>query len=120
VLFDIENQQARLLPTPAGFSAVQLLSIFPTTRKLLARGTRVEPVGSQLLVYDMITGDLQVVANPPGVVWAGPAPAVPTPGQPPQQQAQPLQHFSPRSNAVHVVGYGADRRAAGVMLLRIN
>ncbi|MCX6608917.1 MAG: IPT/TIG domain-containing protein [Acidobacteria bacterium] len=120
VLFDIENQQARLLPTPAGFSAVQLLSIFPTTRKLLARGTRVEPVGSQLLVYDMITGDLQVVANPPGVVWAGPAPVVPTPGQPPQQQAQPLQHFSPRSNAVHVVGYGADRRAAGVMLLRIN
>ena len=119
VLFDLENQQARLLPTPAGFSAVQLLSIFPTTRKLLARGTRVEPVGSQLLVYDMITGDLQVVANPSGVVWAGPVPAIPTPGQPPQQ-VQPLQHFSPRSNAVHVVGYGADRRAAGVMLLRIN
>ncbi len=119
VLFDIENQQARLLPTPAGFSAVQLLSIFPTTRKLLARGTRVEPVGSQLLVYDMVTGDLQVVANPAGVVWAGPAPVVPTPGQP-QQQVQALQHFSPRSNAVHVVGYGADRRAIGVMLLRIN
>ena len=119
VLFDIENQQARLLPTPAGFSAVQLLSIFPTTRKLLARGTRVEPVGSQLLVYDMITGDLQVVANPSGVVWAGPVPVVPTPGQPPQQ-VQPLQHFSPRSNAVHVVGYGADRRPIGVMLLRIN
>ena len=119
VLFDVENQQARLLPTPAGFSAVQLLSIFPTTRKLLARGTRVEPVGSQLLVYDMVTGDLQVVANPAGVVWAGPAPVVPTPGQP-QQQVPALQHFSPRSNAVHVVGYGADRRAIGVMLLRIN
>jgi hypothetical protein len=79
----------------------------------------VEPAGSQLLVYDMISGDLQIIANPAGVAWAGPPPAVPTPGQPPQQTPA-LQHFSPRSNAVHVVGYGANRQAAGVILVRIN
>ena len=67
-------------------------------------------------------------AKPPPPAAPGQKPAVPpqangnkpaSPGQP-QQQVQALQHFSPRSNAVHVVGYGADRRAIGVMLLRIN
>ncbi|MFO0504843.1 MAG: hypothetical protein ACK527_21950 [Acidobacteriota bacterium] len=121
VIFDIENQQARLLPTPAGFAAVQLLATFPVTRKLLARGTRTDPAGSQLLLYDLVTGDLQILANPPGVNWVGQVPNAPgTPGQPPQPTAPPLQHFSPRSNAVHVLGYGANRQPAGMILVRVN
>lgn len=122
VIFDIENQQARLLPTPAGFAAVQLLSTFPVTRKLLTRGTRTDPAGSQLLLYDMVTGDLQILPNPDGVSWVGQVPNAPAgPGQPPPQQpAPPIQHFSPRSNAVHVMGYGANRQAAGMILVRVN
>jgi uncharacterized protein (TIGR03437 family) len=121
VIFDIENQQARLLPTPAGFAAVQLLSTFPVTRKLLARGTRTDPAGSQLLLYDMVTGDLQILPNPEGVSWVGQVPNTPPgPGQPPQQPAQPMQQFSPRSNAVHVMGYGANRQPAGIILVRVN
>ncbi len=120
VIFDIENQQARLLPTPAGFAAVQLLNTFPVTRKLLARGTRTDPVGSQLLLYDMVTGDLQILPNPEGVAWVGQVPNVPTPGQPPQPQPPALQQFSPRSNAVHVMGYRANRQPAGMILVRVN
>lgn len=124
VLFDIENQQARLLPTPAGFVSVQLLNTFPVTRKLLARGNRSEPAGSQLLLYDMVTGDLQILPNPEGIAWVGQVPNVPTPGQmpgqTPQQPTPPLQHFSPRSNAVHIVGFGANRQPSGVLLVRIN
>jgi hypothetical protein len=44
----------------------------------------------------------------------------PGPGQPPQQPAQPMQQFSPRSNAVHVMGYGANRQPAGIILVRVN
>lgn len=122
VIFDIENQQARLLPTPAGFAAVQLLSTFPVTRKLLARGNRTDPAGSQLLLYDMVTGDLEILPSPDGVAWVGQVPNAPaTPGQPqPQQPAPPIQHFSPRSNAVHVMGFGANRQPAGVILVRVN
>jgi hypothetical protein len=43
-----------------------------------------------------------------------------TPGQPPQPAAPPLQHFSPRSNAVHVMGFGANRQPAGMILVRVN
>lgn len=120
VIFDIENQQARVLPTPAGFASVQLLNTFPVTRKLLARGTRSQPAGSQLLLYDMVTGDLQILPNPEGISWVGQVPNVPAQGQPPQPQTPPLQHFSPRSNAVHVMGYGANRQPAGMILVRVN
>ena len=127
VIFDIENQQAKLLPTPAGYSAVQLLATFPVSRKLLARGTRADPAGSQLLLYDLVTGNLQILANPEGVSWVGQVPNAPgqpgqqgQPGQPGQQPAPAIQHFSPRSNAVHVMGYGANRQPAGMILVRVN
>jgi uncharacterized protein (TIGR03437 family) len=120
VIFDIENQQARPLPTPAGFVSVQLLGTFPVTRKLLARGNRTDPAGSQLLLYDMVSGDLQILPNPEGVSWVGQVPNAPAPGQPAQPQTPPLQHLSPRSNAVHVMGYGANRQPAGMILVRVN
>jgi len=123
VIFDLENASARLLPTPAGFAAVQPLTIFPATRKLIARGTRTEPAGSQILIYDLSSGDLRIVGNPEGVSWMGAVPNVPgPPGQPPNPAAQQpaLQNVNPKSNAVTVVGFDAQRRPVGVAVVRVH
>ncbi len=121
VLFDLENASTRLLPTPAGFNSVQPLTIFPATRKLVARGTRTEPAGTQILIYDLISGDLQIVANPEGVAFAGAVPNAPgQPGQPPAQQQPALQNINPKSNAVTMVGFDAQRRPVGVLLVRVH
>ena len=64
LFFDFENAQARLLPTPAGFATVAPIDFFPATRKLVARGVKADNAGSQLLVYDLMTGDLAIVPNP--------------------------------------------------------
>ena len=118
VLFDLENASTRLLPTPAGFTSVQPLTIFPATRKLVARGTKIEPAGTQILIYDLVSGDLQIVANPDGVAFVGALPNAPgQPGQPAQQQPA-LQNVNPKSNAVTMVGFDAQRRPIGVLLVR--
>ena len=120
VLFDLENANARLLPTPAGFSSVQPITIFPATRKLVARGTRTDPAGTQLLIYDLVSGDLQIIPNPEGVSYIGQAPAAPAqPGQQGQQQLV-LQNINPKSNAVTMVGFDAQRRAQGVLLVQVH
>ncbi|MBI2686402.1 MAG: IPT/TIG domain-containing protein [Acidobacteria bacterium] len=118
VVFDLENANARLLPTPAGFASVQPMTIFPATRKLIARGTRTEPAATQFLIYDLVSGDLQIIANPEGVSFVGQAPnAAPQPGQQAQQQPA-LQNVNPKSNAVTAVGFDAQRRPVGVLLIR--
>jgi hypothetical protein len=120
VLFDLESASTRLLPTPAGFSSVQPLTIFPATRKLIARGTKNEPAGTQVLIYDLVSGDLQIVPNPEGVAFIGQAPNAPgQPGQPAQQQPA-LQNANPKSNAVTMVGFDAQRRPVGVLLVRVH
>jgi hypothetical protein len=120
VIFDLENASTRLLPTPAGFVSVQPLTIFPATRKLIARGTKIEPAGTQILIYELVSGDLQIVANPEGVSFVGQAPNAPgQPGQPAQQQVV-LQNVNPKSNAVTMVGFDAERRPVGVLLVRVH
>ena len=121
VLFDLENASTRLLPTPAGFNSIQPLTIFPATRKLIARGNRVEPAGTQILIYDLVSGDLQIIANPEGVSFVGALPNVPgQPGQPPAQQQPALQNINPKSNAVTMVGFDSQRRPVGVLLVRAH
>lgn len=121
VLFDLESASTRLLPTPAGFISVQPLTIFPATRKLIARGTRTEPAATQILIYDLGSGDLQIIANPDGVSFVGAVPNTPAqPGQPPAQQQPVLQNINPKSNAVTVVGFDAQRRPIGVLLVRAH
>jgi len=120
VIFDLENASTRLLPTPAGFTSVQPLTILPATRKLVARGAKIEPAGTQILIYDLLSGDLQIVANPDGVAFVGALPNVPgQPGQPAQQQPA-LQNVNPKSNAITVVGFDAQRRPVGVLLVRAH
>lgn len=130
VVFDLENASSKLLPTPAGFAAVVPLGILPVTRKLIARGTKTEPLSTQILIYDLDSGDLTIVENPPGVAFAGQViqPAAPGGGGVPGgggagggQQAVPvLQNLNTKSNAVTVVGFNANRQPAGVMLIRVH
>jgi len=100
VFFDLENAEARLLPTPEGFAQVSLLGIFPATRKLVVRGIKSGGSGAEYLIYDLATGDLIFPLNPEGVAWVGnvlrpagqagtPQPAPGQPGTPQPGQGQP-------------------------------
>jgi hypothetical protein len=115
VVFDFDEERTQLFPTPEGFQSVTVLGLVANTRKLAARGNR-GAQGSQLLLYDLVTGDLTVVPNPEGVVFAGMAPG--QPGTPPQP-AVVMQSLLTKANAVVAAGFDAERRVAGLMLVRI-
>jgi hypothetical protein len=118
IQFDLEQGKARLLPTPEGFAAVQIVAVFPTTRKIVARGIRAGNTGAQYLIYDMMTGDLAMPPNPDGVAWVAQVP-LQGPPQPGQMPVQPLQRPNPKANAIAAVTYGEDRRQNGVILIRV-
>lgn len=80
VYFDLENERTRVYPVPDGFQTATLLSVFPNTRKIVARGTKADNTGSQILIFDIDTGDLSVVRNPEGVTFVGQLPAAATGG----------------------------------------
>ena len=120
VLFDLESAKTKLLPTPEGFASVQLVSIFTTTRKLIAKGNKANNAGSQFLVYDLLSGDLTIVPNNPGVVFVGTVPQVaPTPGQQPQAVVN-LQRANNKADTIQAATFGADRKQNGVMIVRVN
>jgi uncharacterized protein (TIGR03437 family) len=116
VVFDLERGETQLLNTPAGFDTVAMVGIFPATRKLVARGIRSNPAGSAFLVYDLVSRDVQIVKNPDGVAWVGPVPAAAgQPGQPAIQALRP----NPKSNTVAALATNSDRKAVGLLLLRV-
>ncbi len=135
VVFDLDRGQGTVFPTPEGFTAVQLVDIFPASRKVVARGTRQGATATQLLVYDLAKGDLQIVANPAGVAFVGAPVAVPgagggqgpgggqapgggqVPGQ--GQNAGVNLRANVRAHAVLALTYDAERRQNGVMVLRL-
>jgi uncharacterized protein (TIGR03437 family) len=120
VLFDFENAKTKLLPTPDGFATVQLVSIFTTTRKVIAKGNKANNAGSQFLIYDLLSGDLTIVPNPKGVVFVGTVPQVaPTPGQPAQAVVN-LQRANNKADTIQAVTFGADRKQNGMMIIRAN
>ncbi|MBI5086131.1 MAG: hypothetical protein HZB13_16220 [Acidobacteria bacterium] len=110
VLFDLEKGEAQLLPTPADFDTMQFLSIMPGTLKLVAKGMRSGGSGSQYLIFDLLTRDLEMVANPERVVWVGAAQGATIAGE----------RVNPKSNSVMAVGFDAERKAAGLMLIKIQ
>ncbi|MDZ4800060.1 MAG: IPT/TIG domain-containing protein [Bryobacteraceae bacterium] len=126
LVLDLERVETRLLPIPDGFTGVQLLGVYQATRKLVARGTKTD--GSSLLIYDLISGDLLMPKNPDGVAFFGPPPvAVAPPGQggggggqqqPAQQQVQGLR-ANEKSSAVAAIGYTADRKQVGIVVVRV-
>lgn len=89
VYFDLENAEARLMPTPDGFTQVNLVGIFEATRKLVARGIKSGGAGSQYLVYDLGTGEVVFPSHPEAVAWVGNV--VRTAAQTAQQPVQPGQ-----------------------------
>ena len=129
VVFDLDRGQGTVFPTPDGFTAVQIVDVFPATRKVVARGTRPGNTATQLLVYDLLNGDLQIIDNPEGVAFIGApaAPAVPGipgggGGQPGAAAQTPTINLrsNVRANAVLAFTYDADRKQNGVLTLRLH
>ncbi|MCL5745811.1 MAG: hypothetical protein M1541_18120, partial [Acidobacteria bacterium] len=138
VLFDLAAAQVRVLPVPDGFAAISEVGVFPATRKLVARGFLQGNAGSQLLIYDLNSGDLTgIVPNPDGVAFIGPRPAAavtpPGPGTPgggagaggggggaaAALNAATLITANPKANTVSAVALDADGKQVGVVVARI-
>ncbi|MCL4401431.1 MAG: hypothetical protein M1436_02025 [Acidobacteria bacterium] len=141
VLFDLAAAQARILPVPEGFAAITEAGVFPATRKMVARGFLEGNEGSQLLIYDLNTGDLTgIVPNPDGVAFIGPRPAAavtpPVPGVPGAPGASgggaggaggaaaglnvpTLLTTNPKANTVSAVALDAGGKQVGVVAVRI-
>jgi uncharacterized protein (TIGR03437 family) len=133
VLFDLDRGEGKLFPTPDGFATVQMIGVFTTTRKLVARGVKTGNSGAQYLIYDLISGDLIIVPNPPGVAWVGPAaqqqqqpgqqlpgpqqPGQQLPGQ--QQRAVAAQDPNPKANVIAAICYDQDRKQVGILTVRV-
>jgi uncharacterized protein (TIGR03437 family) len=70
-LFDLAQGVSRYFALPEGFASVSISGVLPVTRKVVARGVKTDSTGSQYIVYNLMTSDLTVVANPDGVAWVG-------------------------------------------------
>lgn len=130
VAFDLDRAQGTVYNVPDGFATVQLLSTFPATRKVVARGIRTGNSGANILIYDLATADVTVVPNPEGVAFVGNPPAQPgqpggggggggggVPGQP--QAPQVILRTTPRAQTVEAVTFSADRRQNGIVVIRV-
>lgn len=117
LIFDLANLEVRQLLLPDGFAAAQFVGILPATRKLVARGNRTG--GSQFLVYDLSTGDLDIIPNPEGAAYVGNAPVPAQPGQPAPQQPPAMMRVNPKANTIEAVTLNEARATTGAMLVRI-
>lgn len=89
VYFDLENAEARLMPTPEGFAQVSLVGIFEATRKLVARGIKTGGTGSQYVIFDLTTGEATPASSAEVATWVGNVVRAALPGSP-QQPSQPV------------------------------
>jgi len=133
VVFDLERAEARVLPVPEGFAVINLLEVFTTTRKLVARGIKGGAApGTQYLIYDLLTGDLLMPPNPEGVASVGgPAPRagqaaggggqqLPGGGTPAQPQTPSIQQRpNAKANTVTGFAYSGEGKQLGVVVLRV-
>lgn len=120
VLFDLERTESRLLPTPEGFATIAYVGLFPSLRKLVARGIKTGNTGSQILIYNLDNGDLEFVANPDGVAWAGSPPQQAAPGGQGQAQAGNIPvRVNQKANTIEAVAFGEDRKQRGAMVVRV-
>lgn len=125
-VFDLDSASARLLPTPDGYSAVQILSIFETTRKVVARGTKNGNTGSSILIYDLVSGDLYIPNAPASCAFAGTLPAAAGGagggggGGGGAAAAVNLTAINPKANTLTVGCYDASRKLSGFLFIRSN
>lgn len=124
ILFDLDAGTALPpFPVPDGFSTVQIVDVFATTRKLVASGTLADGSGSRYLIYDLLTGDLTMVQNPAGVAFVGSVPAAGG-GRGPGGGgagggAASLESADLKANTITAVTFGADKKQNGLMLVRV-
>jgi uncharacterized protein (TIGR03437 family) len=122
VLFNLDAQTAANLPLPDGFASVTNLDDGTTvccfaTRKLIARA--VKAGGSAAVIYDLVTGDVNVVANPDGVTSIGPpAGAGGGGGSVPAAAAARVVLANAMANTIAAVAY-TNNRQVGIMVIRI-
>lgn len=143
VVFNLQNEQSYLLPTPEGFASVQFTTVVQGSRKIVARGTKTGATGTQYLIYDLETRDLTMVPNPEGVAFVGAAPTAvagggapgggqPGGGQPGGGQpggGQPgggqtaavvqIQLASPQTNTITGAAFNAERQLTGLVQVRV-
>ena len=118
LLFDLNLQTATNLFVPDGFTAVTALNdgaavCCMATRKVLGR--TVKSGGANVVIYDLVTGDITVVPNPDGVTHFGPPP---TGNGAAAAAAGRLISGNARANTVSGVAYNGARQA-GIMVVRI-
>jgi len=138
VVFNLQNEQSFLLPTPEGFASVQFVTVVQGSRKIVARGTKTGATGTQYLIYDLETRDLTLVPNPEGVAYVGAAPTAvggggqpgggqpgggqPGGGQPGGGQAPAaiqIQLADPQTNTVTAATFNAERQFTGLIQVRV-
>lgn len=127
VLFDLDQAVSRALPVPVDFTTVSELGVLVTTRKMIGRAMRTG--ASELVIYDLMMGDIIPVPNPQGIASIGPpprqqqqTPAGPgTPQLPGGGQAaiSRLMSVNQKANTVSAVGYNAAGRQVGVVVVRV-
>jgi hypothetical protein len=122
VLFNLDAQTAANLPLPDGFSSVTNLDDGSTvccfaTHKLIARA--VKQGGSSAVIYDLVTGDVNVVANPGGVTSIGPPAAAAGAGNGgAAPTAARIVLANAMANTISAVAY-TNNRQVGIMVIRI-
>ena len=119
VLFDLERTESRLLSTPEGFATINYIGLLPTQRKLVARGLKAGNTGSQILIYNLDTRDLEIIPNPDGVAWAGSPPLQNVPGVPQQQAINIPIRVNQKASTIEAITYAADRKQLGAMVVRV-
>jgi uncharacterized protein (TIGR03437 family) len=112
VLFDLDRQNVSNLPVPDGFDTLAFLNdganaCCLNTRNLVARALAAGQ--SAIVVYDLVTGDLNIVANPSGVTSVG---------SPQANAPNPLVAANSRANTVYGVAYRGNRQA-GIIVIRL-
>ncbi|MEO8595043.1 MAG: hypothetical protein ABI759_17115 [Candidatus Solibacter sp.] len=116
VLFNLDTQVAANLPLPDGFAGVATLNDNGTvcclaTRKLIARA--VKQGGSNVVVYNLETGDVVVAPNPENVTSIGPAAAAGN-----AANAARVVIANAQANTIAAVAYNGNRQI-GIILIRI-
>jgi hypothetical protein len=106
------------LPLPDGFAAMNALGdgavvCCLATRKIVGRATR--QGASNVVIYDLVTGDFTVVANPEGVTSTGPPPGG---GQAAPAAGTRLILANSRANTISAVAYNANRQT-GIIVVRV-
>ncbi len=136
VFFDFESGVTNIFPVPEGFQSIALVSVFATTRKVMALGVKTGGNGTELMLFDLDNQDFTRIPNPDGVAFVGTLPpqqpagggggapggggGAPGGGQAGGQQAVTIFIVpNTKANQVAAMCFNANRQPVGVMAVKI-